>query len=130
MMMKNEKSKFERTETGGTYSRIVEEEEGIGRKRPKWELGFWCISILYTFQASARARNTEIVMDNSGHNGRSGGARQTQRFLHLPIPTFILNFWLINVFAKNALTHKCLRTQMFLRCIFNKLYLLNIIDNI
>ena len=35
------------------------------------ELGFCLISILYRFQASARARNTEIVMDNSGHNGRS-----------------------------------------------------------
>ena len=45
-------------------------------------MGFWRISILYTFQASARARNTEIVMDNSGHNGRSGRARQTHRFLY------------------------------------------------
>ena len=97
MMMKNRKAKIVGTETGGTKSRIVEEvREGGGRKRPKWELGFWCISILYTFQASARARNTEIVMDNSGHNGRSGGARQTQRFLHFPISTSILKGKLLN----------------------------------
>ena len=39
------------------------------------ELGFCLISILYRFQASARARNTEIVMDNSGHNGLGQGGR-------------------------------------------------------
>ena len=50
-----------------------------GWESPKWELGFWRISILYTFQASARARNTEIVMDNSGHNGRSAGGRDKHR---------------------------------------------------
>ena len=48
--------------------------------RPKLGLGFWRISILYTFQASARARNTPIVMDNSGHNGRSGRQTNTGNF--------------------------------------------------
>ena len=74
-------TRYETKKISGT----MEKEEGGGRKSPKWELGFWGISILYTFRASARARNTEIVMDNSGHNGRSGRARQTQRFLYLTI---------------------------------------------
>ena len=76
----------------GRKNRKCVENSGKKRRFLERELGFCLISILYRFQASARARNTEIVMDNSGHNGRSGGARQTQGFLNLPISQNIWNW--------------------------------------
>ena len=74
-----------------TGNRKVEGIKEWGWESPKWELGFWRISILYTFQASARARNTEIVMDNSGHNGRSGGRDKHRDFSIYQFPE---TFWI------------------------------------